>query len=390
MNFLHSRTPAIGAGVPARAAPRRQFLQQAAAAAVGAAAVGAPASARAEAITLRVQSTWGANDIFHEYASDFAARVNALAGGRLKIDLLPVGAVVRAFDLVDAVDRGLLDGGTGLVAYWYGKNSATALWGSGPAFGMDANMVLAWHYYGGGRQLLEEIYQRLDLDVVSLLYGPMPTQPLGWFNKAPAAPADFKGLRFRTVGLTGDVMAELGAAVNPLPGTEIVPAMERGLIDGAEFNNVSSDRALGLAVAAKVCMLQSYHQASEQFEILFNRSKYTALPADLKAGIDIAVQASSADMSWKAIERYSRDYAELRSQDKVEFRKTPSSILRAQLEAWDRVAARKSEENPMFKRVLNSMREFAARAGRWQYDTTVDNAAAFNRYFGAAASTGKA
>jgi len=255
---------------------------------------------------------------------------------------------------------------------------------------MDANMVLAWHYYGGGRQLLEEIYKELDLDVVSLLYGPMPTQPLGWFKKAPAAPADFKGLRYRTVGLAVAVMAELGATVNPLPGTEIVPAMERGLIDGAEFNNVSSDRALGLAEAAKVCMLQSYHQASEQFEILFNRSKYAALPADLKAAIDVSVQASSAEMSWKAIERYSRDYAELRSQDKVEFRKTPSSILRAQLEAWDRVVARKSEENPMFKRVLDSMREFAARAGRWQYDTTVDNAAAFNRYFAASTSTGKA
>src|SRR5882672_419122 len=124
MNFLHSRTSA--AGTEARAAPRRRFLQQAAGATIASASVGAPALARAETITLRVQSTWSANDIFHEYASDFAARVNVLAGGRLKIDLLPVGAVVRAFDLLDAVHKGLLDGGHGLVAYWYGKNSATA------------------------------------------------------------------------------------------------------------------------------------------------------------------------------------------------------------------------------------------------------------------------
>jgi hypothetical protein len=198
------------------------------------------------------------------------------------------------------------------VAYHYGKSNALALWGSGPAYGMDPNMVLAWHYYGGGKALLEEIYKSLNIDVVSFLYGPMPTQPLGWFKKPVAKVEDMKGLKFRTVGLAVDVFKEMGTAVNPLPGGEIVPALDRGLIDAAEFNNATSDRILGFPDVVKNCMLQSFHQSGEQFEILFNKGKYDALPAELKSVIDYAVQAASADMSWKAIQRNSQDYIELK------------------------------------------------------------------------------
>ena len=152
--------------------------------AAGAAVAAGPTIHVAQApTTLRFQSTWPTKDIFHEYALDFAKKVNEMSGGRLKIEVLPAGAVVKAFDLLDAVAKGTLDGGHGVVAYWYGKNTALALWGSGPAFGMDPNMLLAWHYYGGGKALIEEIYKSLNLDVVSFLYGPMPTQPLGWFKK---------------------------------------------------------------------------------------------------------------------------------------------------------------------------------------------------------------
>ena len=160
-----------------KAAPRRRFLQNAAAATAGAGAMAAPMIASAQAVSLRFQSTWPAKDIFHEYANDFAKKVNDMAGGKLKIEVLPAGAVVPAFQLLEAVAKGTLDGGHGVVAYHYGKNSALALWGSGPAFGMDPNMVLAWHNYGGGKALLDEIYKSLNLEVVSYLYGPMPTQP---------------------------------------------------------------------------------------------------------------------------------------------------------------------------------------------------------------------
>jgi len=361
---------------------RRKFLSGTVAAAGGLAALGFPMiSKAAEPITLRFQSTWPTKDIFHEYAVDFTEKVNGMSGGKLKIEMLPAGAVVKAFDLLDAVNKGTLDGGHGVVAYWYGKNSAVALWGSGPAFGMDANMVLAWHYYGGGKQMLDEIYKSMNMDVVSMLYGPMPTQPLGWFKKPITKVEDLKGLKYRTVGLAVDVFKELGVAVNPLPGGEIVPAIDRGLLDAAEFNNASSDNLLGFPDVAKICMLQSFHQSSEQFEILFNKKKYDALPDDLKAIIKHAVEASSADMSWKAIDRYSKDYQDMSQNKGVKFYKTPDPILQAELAAWDKVTAAKSAENPAFKKALESMRAFAGRAARWQNDTNVDYKMAYNHYF---------
>jgi TRAP-type mannitol/chloroaromatic compound transport system substrate-binding protein len=246
---------------------------------------------------------------------------------------------------------------------------------------MDPNMLLSWHYYGGGDAMLQEIYKSLNIDVVSYLYGPMPTQPFGWFKKPIAKIEDIKGTKFRTVGLAVDMYTEQGAAVNPLPGGEIVPALDRGLIDGAEFNNASSDRILGFPDVSKVCMLQSFHQSTEQFEILFNKGKYDALPAELKRIIDYAVQASSADMSWKAIDRNSKDYAELKKAG-VQFYKTPDAILRNQLEVWDKVCAKKSAENPMFKKVLDSQKAFAQRTGAWQNDYLVDFKMAYNHYFG--------
>ncbi len=366
---------------------RRNFL----AGAAGASALAFPMISKGQAgpITMRWQSTWPTKDIFHEYALDYAKKVNDMSGGDLKIEVLPSGSVVKAFDLIDAVSKGTLDGGHGVVAYWYGKNSAMAIWGSGPAFGMDANMVLAWHYYGGGKVLLEEIYKNLNLDVVSFLYGPMPTQPLGWYKKPVTKLGDFKGLKFRTVGLSIDIFQGLGAAVNALPGSEIVPAMDRGLLDAAEFNNTSSDRALGFADVSKVCMRQSWHQSGEQFEILFNKKKYDSLPAKLKSIIAIAVEASSADMSWKAIERYSADYITLQQQDKVKFYKTPDALLNDQLRAWDEIVKKKSAENPMFARVIESQRKFAERATKWQNDTNINFRVAASHYFSAAASAPK-
>ena len=358
---------------------RRRGLLKGAAVAAGALSV--PMVSQAQTTTWRFQSTWPAKDIFHEFAQDYAKKINDMAGGRLKIEVLPAGAVVPAFQLLDAVAKGTLDGGHGVVAYWYGKNQAVALWGSGPAFGMDANMVLAWHNYGGGKELLDEIYKSLNLDVVSKLYGPMPTQPLGWFKKPVSKVEDLKGLKFRTVGLAVDVFTEMGVAVNPLPGGEIVPALDRGLLDAAEFNNASSDRVLGFPDVAKNCMLQSFHQSSEQFEVLFNKSKYDTLPAELKAIIDYATQAASADMSWKAADRYAKDYAAMQAEQGVKFYKTPDAILRAQLAAWDKVTQKKAAENATFKKVMDSMRTFAQRSGRWKNDTEIDFKMAWNHYF---------
>ena len=361
---------------------RRNILKTAVAAG-GAAVLGFPMIAKGQTgpMSMRWQSTWPQKDIFHEYALDFAKKVNDMTGGDLKIDVLPAGAVVPAFQLLDAVSKGTLDGGHGVLVYHYGKSNALALWGSSPAFGMDANTLLAWHKYGGGKDLLNKLYASLGANVVSFPYGPMPTQPLGWFKKPITKPDDFKGLKFRTVGISIDLFTGLGAAVNALPGGEIVPAMDRGLLDAAEFNNATSDRVLGFPDVSKVCMLQSYHQNAEQFEIMFNKTKYDALPTKMKALIEYAVEAASQDMSWKAIHRYSQDYIEMQTKDKVRFYKTPDSVLQKQLDIFDGVLAKYSSQTPMFKEIAESQRNFAQRSVKWFLDTQVGSRMAYNHYF---------
>ena len=363
---------------------RRKFLAAAATGTVGAVAAGFPMIAKAQAgpINMRWQSTWPAKDIFHEYATDFAKKVNDMTGGDLKIEVLPAGSVVPAFGLLEAVSKGTLDGGHGVLGYHYGKQNALALWSTGPAFGMDANMILAWHKYGGGAELLAKLYNSIGITTVqSFLYGPMATQPLGWFKKPITKAEDFKGLKFRTNGLAIDMFTAMGAAVNALPGGEIVPAMDRGLLDGAEFNNASSDRLLGFPDVSKVCMLQSFHQSAETFEIMFNKPKYDALPAKMKAIINNAVEAASADMSWKAVDRYSKDYVELQNKDKVKFYKTPDAILQTQIKLWDEIVAKKSAENALFAEIVASQRAFAERAVKWENEYMVNRRMAANHYF---------
>src|SRR5438876_5142074 len=372
-------------------ATRRRFLKVATAVAGGAATLGFPMIAKGQAgpISMRWQSTWPTKDIFHEYALDYAKKVNDMTGGELKIEVLPAGAVVPAFGLLDAVSKGTLDGGHGVLVYHYGKQNALALWGSSPAFGMDGNMLLAWHKYGGGKELLQKLYNSINANVVSFPYGPMYTQPLGWFKKPITKPEDLKGLKYRTVGISIDLFTGMGAAVNALPGAEIVPALDRGLLDAAEFNNATSDRILGFPDVSKVYMLQSYHQNAEQLEITFNKGKFDALPDKMKAIIENGVEAASADMAWKSIDRYSKDYIELQTKDKVRSYKTLDAILQKQLDVYDAVADKKASANPMFKEIIESQKAFAARAVKWDLDTNVSRRMAYNHYFGAKAAPKK-
>ncbi len=339
-----------------RASSRRRFLQTAA---LGGAVVAAPSVVRAQApVRLKFQSTWPNKDIFHEFAADFVKRVNDMGKGRIELELLAAGAVVPAFQLIDAVHAGILDGGHGVSAYWYGKNKAFSLFGTAPAFGWRADQYLGWVRYGGGQQLYDELINDVvKLNVVGMQYGPMPTQPLGWFKKELNTAADLRGLKYRTVGLAADLNRELGVAVTILPGGEIVPAIDRGLIDGAEFNNPSSDLVLGFPDVSKLYYIQSYHQSLESFEILFNKAKFNALPAEVQAIIRTASDASSADMSWKAQDRYTKDIEAIKARG-VKVIKTPEPILKAQLDAWKKTIA-------TLRRIHSSRRSSkASRPGR--------------------------
>jgi TRAP-type mannitol/chloroaromatic compound transport system substrate-binding protein len=373
-----------GTSQTSRQVSRRKVLG---AAVTGGVAVGMGLSAARKAtaqspLTLKMQSTWPTKDIFHEVFVDWGKKVEEMAGGRLKIDILPAGAVVPAFQLIEAVHQGTLDGGHGVPAYWFGKQVAASLFGTGPSFGLDAEGLLGWIYYGGGQELYNELIQTvLQLDVVSFFHGPMPTQPLGWFKTPVQKPDDLKGVKFRTVGLSADLFKQLGASVVILPGGEIVPALDRGVIDAAEFNNPSSDRLLGFPDVRKVMMAQSYHQPVEFLELLFNKKKYDALPKDLQAIIKYANMAESADFTWKMMDRNSTDLEEMKSKQRVQVVKTPKAVLEAQLKAWDAVIAEKSKDNPFFVKVLESQKQWAARVVPLRQEIMVDNEPAYQHYF---------
>ena len=364
-------------------ATRRQFLGKmalgGAAATVGTLAM--PNVSRAQTVVWRFQSSWPQRDIFHEVAQDYVKRVNAMAGNRLKLELLPAGAVVGAFQIQDAVHSGALEGGHGAVAYWYGKHKAFSMFGTAPPWGWDANMLLGWFYYGGGEALYRELVNdMIKVNTISFLTAPHPTQPLGWFKKEIRSVQDIKGLKYRTIGLAADLMAEMQAAVTILPGGDIVPAMDRGLLDGAEFNNPSSDRVLGFPDVAKVYMLQSWHQRTETFEILFNKSKYEALPAELQAIIRYAAESASADFSWKNQDRYSRDLEEMVQKHGVKAIQTPREVLDAQLDAWDRVIARLSTD-PFIKKIMESQKNWVKRVAGFYHVYEADNRMAFDHFF---------
>ncbi|MGK7950583.1 MAG: TRAP transporter substrate-binding protein [Xenococcaceae cyanobacterium] len=333
-----------------------------------------------EVYTLRIQSTWSAKDIFQEILQDWANKVEAMSDGRLKIDLLAVGSVVGTNDLINAVSRGLVDGGHGFTTYWFGLNRAFSLFGAGPSFGMNGEMFLGWIHYGGGQELYNELLQNLNQNVVSFFHAPIPTQPLGWFQKQITSPEDFRGLKYRTLGIALDLFKNMGASAQFIPGSGIVSGIEKGVIDAAEFNNTTSDRLLGFPDVCQVLMVQSYHQPLEILELMLNKKIYDSLPADLQAILKYATMAQSADFNWKFMERNSQDYQAIK-QAGVQVHKTPQSVLKEQLEAWNRVIDRESSQDPFVVKVIESQKEWAKRVGAWYLDFTVENQTAYDYYF---------
>ncbi|MGB3717995.1 MAG: TRAP transporter substrate-binding protein [Hyphomicrobiaceae bacterium] len=363
---------------------RRKFL--AGAAVTGAATVAMPNVSRAETVTLKMQGAWGAQDMLNEMAQDFVKIVNELGEGRLKIDYLNAGAVVKPFSVMDGVHSGVLDGAHSVSAYWYGKHRAASLFGTGPCYGFTANQLLSWVYYGGGLELFNELIQDvLKLNVVGFLGFAMPAQPLGWFKREINGPEDLKGLKYRTVGLASNLFQAMGLSVAQLPGPEILPAMDRGVIEAFEFNNPSSDLRFGAQDVAKLYYLGSYHQAAEAFEILFNKTKFESLAKEQQAIIKHAVRAAAADNEWKAWHAYSEDLQKLINDHGVKVKRTPKSIFEAQLKAWDEVEAelvKDPQQGPFIKKVLDSQKAWAKRVGFYYLNNDADWRTAYEHHFG--------
>ncbi len=360
---------------------RRKFLTGAAGAA-GAAAVGFPMISVAQSpIVLKMQGSWGAKDIFNEMAEQYVARVNEMAGGRLRIDYLVAGSVVKPFEVMDAASKGVIDAAHTVAVYWYGKSKVASLFGSGPVNGCDANQMLAW-IQRKGMPFYDELVGKLGLDVVAFFAMPMPTQPLGWFKKPIKSAGELKGFKYRTVGLAADLMQDMGMKVTQLPGGEIVPAMERGVIDAFEYNNPTSDRRFGAQDVAKNYMMGSYHQAMEFFEIDFNKKKFNSLPKDLQAILKYAAEAASTANYALAMDQYSIDLQELKSKDKVNVIRTPKDIFAAQLMSWDAIVKKLTAEDPFFAKVWDSQKEWAKRVGYYHFFNNADYQQAYEHLYG--------
>lgn len=361
---------------------RRKFLTTAAAVTTGAAITGFPSiSVAAEPIVFKMQGAWGAKDIFNDMAVQYVNRVNEMAEGRLRIDYLVAGSVVKPFEVMEATSKGVIDAGHQVAVYWYGKSKVASLFGSGPVSGCDAAQNLAW-IATQGMPFYNELMQKIGLNVVGFFAMPMPTQPLGWFKKPIKNASQLKGLKYRTVGLAADLMQELGCKVTQLPGGEIVPAMERGVIDAFEYNNPTSDMRFGAQDVAKNYMMGSYHQAQEFFEIIFNRKKYEALPKDLQMILRYAAEAASTSNYALAMDNYSTDLQTLKDKEKVNVLRTPQGIFDAQLKGWDVLVKRISDEDPFFAKVWESQKAWAKRVGYYTFFNNADYKAAYEHLFG--------
>jgi TRAP-type mannitol/chloroaromatic compound transport system substrate-binding protein len=376
-----NRKTAAKADAP-KVSSRRKFLKAGAVlAGGGAATVAMPQVSRAETTTLKMQSSWGAKSIFQDFFKQYAERVQKMSGGRLKVDVLPAGAVVKAFQVQDAAHKGVIDGAHTVTAYWYGKNKAASLFGTGPVFGANASQILAWIHFGGGKELYKELVQtKLKLNLVGFFAMPMPTQPLGWFKKPIKTAGDMQGLKYRTVGLATDIMQGMGLKVTQLPGGEIVPALERGVIEAFEFNNPTSDMQFGAQDVSKHYHMGSYHQAAEFFEIIFNKRKFDGLSAELQAILEYGAEAANTANYGYAMDNYSRDLQVLIKKHKVNVYRTATSIMTAQLASWDKVL-KKLQTDPFFDKVVKSQKAWSHRVAFYDIMNSADYKLAFKHYF---------
>jgi len=360
---------------------RRKFFKAAAAtSAVAAATLAMPSIAKA-ATTLKVQAAWGGG-IFLENAQAYVKRVNDMAGGSLKIDLLPVNSVVKTSQMQDAVHRGVLDGAHYVPAYWYSKSPAASLFGTGPCWGWSEQELLGWIQYGGGMQLFNKLMGSLGLNLVSFFNSPMPAQPLGWFKEQIKKSAQMKGLKYRTVGLAADVLGEMGMSVVQLPGGEIQPAMKSGLIDAAEFNNPTSDSDFGMQDVSKHYHLASFHQSQEAFEITFNKKTFDGLAPELQKILEYASEAENSNFFWHNTLRYADDLVKLKNKLGVNVYRTPDGVMQDQLKAWDVIVKKFNASDPFFKKVVDSQKGYAKKVMAYLLLNSPDYGMAYRHHFG--------
>ena len=313
-------------------------------------------------ITLKMQASWPASLTLYDNFKLFAERVEKISGGRLKIEAMPAGTIVPAFEVLDATNKKVLDGAHTWAAYWVGKHKAAVLFTGGPGgtFGMDFIDVLGWMYEGGGIELYQQFYKDvLKLNVVPIPILPAGPQSFGWFKRPIKNLADFKGMKCRQTGIAAEVFTEMGMRVVNMPGGEIIPSAERGVIDCAEWVSPIEDLKLGFQNVWKYNYTPGMHENVTVGELIINGDVWAKLAPDLQEIIKAA--AHETFFRWWA--RWQKQNAEalkeLQEKHKVQVLKTPDEILYAFLKAWDRIAAREAEKDPFFRKVLESQKAYA-------------------------------
>ncbi|MFH1080117.1 MAG: TRAP transporter substrate-binding protein [Pseudomonadota bacterium] len=311
---------------------------------------------------IRMQSSFAPKGTFADCAAFFAERVKALSGGRLQIELIPTGAIVPAFEVLDAVHKKVLDAGQTSPAYWVGKNRAAALFGVSPSgpFGMDGFDYMGWLYDGGGLALYNEFYQDvLKQNVIPFPMTSAGPQALGWFKKPVNSWADLKGLKCRQTGISAEVYAKGGMKTVNIPGGEILAAGERGVIDCAEWVGPADDELMGFQTVWKHFYTQSFHDLSV-LEIIINGDVWKSLTPEFQA----IIQSASVEATLRSFHTRNRLNAaalkEMVTKHKVIVHATPDDILKKSLESWDQIAKEEYAKNPFFRKVYDSQRAYAA------------------------------
>jgi TRAP-type mannitol/chloroaromatic compound transport system substrate-binding protein len=323
----------------------------------------AAAHAQGTPRVLTMQASWPASSMFMDNFNQFAEKVGKVSGGRLQIKTSPAGTIVPAFEVVDATHKGVIDGAHTWTGYLIGKHPAAVLFTGGPGgpFGMDLFDHLGWFYEGGGQKLMDEWLETIiQRDVISLPVLPFTPQMFGWFKEPFKGWADLKGRKIRAVGMNAQLLKEAGAAVVSMPGGEIVPSAQRGVIDAAEWCCPAEDVKLGFYTVWKYYYMPSMHEMTEVGDLVISKKVWNSLAPDLQEIIKMA--ATETYLRWWLT--FTRDnakvLAEMRDKHNVSVRRTPNEVLLKQLETWDKVRDKLASEDPFFKKVVESQRQYAA------------------------------
>ena len=341
-----------------------QGLTRLAAGAVGAVMFAAAAVAQtAQPVKMRLQTAVPSASIYYELLKRYADRIDRMSAGRLKIEVLPDGAIVPAFEILDAVDKGVVEAGYAWTHYWSGKHPAAGLFSNpmaGAGAGLDQLSHMAWLMEGGGDALYRKFYsQILKVNIEPFMVQPMGPDPLGWFKRPISSVADFKKLKYRSPpGITGEIFKEMGVGAVALPGGEIVPAAQRGVIDAAEWIGPADDLNLGLHTVWKNYYLQGLHQSTDVGEVIFNKTVFDRLPADVKEIVKVASMASMAETYAFNVARNAAAIIKLKNEFKVEIHDTPKDFFPEFVRATNIVLERYAQKDPFFKEVLDSQRNF--------------------------------